>query len=129
MTQPTVDLVIAKYVATRDELEKMKKAFDAQVADLKALQEKRELWLKGQLDALGVESLRSAHGTVFTATKTSATVADWQSFLEWVVTNDQFDFLEHRVNKTAVVQRLDEGDTLPPGTNFTTLKTVQVRRS
>ena len=53
MTQPTVDLVIAKYVATRDELEKMKKAFDAQVADLKALQEKRNFGSRASLMLLG----------------------------------------------------------------------------
>jgi len=125
----TADLVIAKYVETRDLIAEKKKAFDAEVADLKALQEKREAWLKGKLDEMGVESFKSAHGTCYVAMKDSATVADWENFKEWVIINEEWDFLEHRVSKTAVKQRLDDGQVPPPGVNYTTIKQVQVRRS
>lgn len=125
----TVDLVVAKYVETRDLIAEKKKAYEAEVADLKVLQEKREAWLKGQLDASGVESMRTHHGTCFIDWKDSATVADRETFLEWVRVQEAWDFLENRVSKTAVKQRLDEGLEPPPGVNYVKLKGVKVRRA
>lgn len=124
----TADLVIAKYVETRDLIEARKKAFEAEIADLKALQEKREQWLMTQLQQTGADGIKTAHGTAFIATKDSATVADWDAFYEWVLVNDRPDFLERRVNKTAVKTFLDDGQTPPPGVNYTTFQQVQVRR-
>jgi hypothetical protein len=125
---PTIDLVIAKFVETRDRLAEMKKEFDNVCADLKALQDNRAAWLKTQMDTLGVKSLKSAHGIVFFVWKDSATVSDWEAFREWIIVNEEWEFLEHRVSKSAVKQRLDEGETPPPGINYTKLKDVQVRR-
>lgn len=128
MEKITADLVIQKFIETRDKIAEIEKECKAKVSDLKAMQDKRAEWLKGQMDVLGVESLKAAHGTCFTATQNSATVADWDAFREWVIVNEEWEFLEHRVSKTAVKQRLDEGEITPPGVNYTVLKTIQVRR-
>jgi hypothetical protein len=127
----TADRVIEAYVATRDEISKLKKAFDAQVADMKALQEKRENWLQGEMDKLGLNSFKGEHGTAFVKYKDSATVADRENFLAWV--NGDWEsnqhFLENRVSKAAVKQRLEDGKTLPPGVNYVKIKGVNIRRS
>lgn len=126
----TAAMVIEAFVKTRDEIAKKKKAFEAEVADLKVMQEKRTGWLKTQMDTLGVESLKSKEfGTAFIDYKTSASVADWPAFIEWVKTEDQYDYLNHAVNKTAVNQRLDDGETLPPGVNYNKIVDVKVRRA
>jgi hypothetical protein len=124
----TVDLVIEKYVETRDLLAEKKRAYDAECADLKALQDKREAWLKGKMDELGVDSFKSAHGTCFIAWKDSATVSDREAFLEYVITHEAWHFLENRVSKTAVKQLLDDGEVPPPGVNYVKIKDVSVRR-
>ena len=127
----TVEMVIEKYVATRDAIEAEKKLFDAKVADLKALQENREKWLMGALDKMGATSIKSPHGTVFVDYKDSATVSDAGAFLEWVHADweDRKTFLENRVSKTAVKQRLEDGDTPPPGVSYSKIKDVKVRRA
>lgn len=127
--QITADLVIEKYIETRDLIESKKKALEAELAELKEVQEKRETWLRGKMDELGVTSLKSARGTCFVDWKDSATVSDWEQFLSWVKENEEYDFLEHRVSKTAVKQRLDDSQPPPPGVSYTKIKDVKIRRS
>lgn len=126
----TADMVIQAFVKTRDLIAEKKKAFKLEEADLKVVQQKRANWLKGQMDALGVESMKSVkHGTAFIDWKDSASVADWPAFIKWVKDEEQYDFLNHAVNKTAVKQQLDEGKPLPPGVNYSKIKDVKVRRA
>ncbi len=127
----TVEQVIEKYIETRDAIEAEKKLFDSKVADLKALQENREKWLMGALDKMGATSMKAPHGTVFIDYKDSVAVADAGIFMDWVRSDwdGRKTFLENRVSKTAVKQRLDDGDMLPPGVNYTKVKDVKVRRA
>ena len=123
---------IAMYIATRDQIAEAKAKFELETDDLKALQERRESWMLGRLDANGATSMgKPGVGTCFVDWKDSATVADGDAFLNWVHGNWAVNkqFLENRVSKTAVKQRLDEGETPPPGVNYTKIKGVKVRRS
>lgn len=124
----TIDAVVDAYVRTRDQIEERKRAFDAEIEELKQLQERRESFLKGELDRLGVESFKTAHGTAFIDWKDSATVKDREAFFAWVKENDAFEFFESRVSKTAVKQRLEEGSPPPPGVDYVKIKDVKVRR-
>ena len=130
MTQTiTVDMVIEKYVATRDLIAARTKALAAELADLKALQEKREAWLMSEMTRVGATSLKTPHGTSYIETGDSVSVADWPTFFGWVQANAEFEFLTHSVSKTAVKQRLEDGQAPPPGVNYTTFKGIKVRRS
>ena len=128
---PTVDEVVAKYVATRDLIAEKQKALDKELEDLKAFQKKREAWLLGKLDASGVESMRTSHGTCFVDWKDSVSVADPDAFLGWV--HEDWDgrrtFLTNAANKTAVKQRLSENEPPPPGVSYTKIKDVKIRRA
>lgn len=130
MTQISADLVIAKYVETRDLIEEKKKAFDAEVAELKALQERREKWLTAELDRLGLKSFKGDHGTCFFETKDSATVKDKEVFFEWIEGDfaERKHYLESRVSKTAVKQALEEGNAPPPGVDYVAVRDIKVRR-
>jgi len=127
----TVDMVIEKYVATRDLIAEKKKALDAELADLKTLQEKREAWLMSEMNRVGATSLKTPHGTSYIDTQESVSVADGQTFQDWVYEdwNERRTFLTNAVSKTAVKQRLEDGQAPPPGVNFTTFKGIKVRRS
>lgn len=127
----SVDVVIQKYIDTRDEIAEINKEAEARIAVLKEFQVKREAWLKGQLEALGVESLRAAAGTVFKDKKRFASVADNETFLSWV--HEDWDtrrfFLTKGVSKSMVEDRLAKGEVPPPGVNYTTVEDVKIRRS
>ena len=128
---PTVDEVVAKYVETRDLIAEKTKALEAELAPLKDFQKKREAWLLGKLDASGVESMRTAHGTCFVDWKDSVSVADAETFMNWVheAWEDRRTFLTNAANKTAVKQRLSENEPPPPGVNYVKIKDVKVRRA
>lgn len=126
----TVDAVVAKFIETRDLIEAKQKALDAELADLKALQQKRSDWIKTKLEELGCDNFKTAHGTAFIMYKDSATVADGEVFKNWV--HEDWEgrkfYLNNAVNKTAVKQALDEGQIVPPGVNYSRFKDVGIRR-
>jgi hypothetical protein len=128
---PTVDEVVAKYVATRDLIAEKQKALDKELATLKDFQKKREAWLLGKMDASGVESMRTHHGTCFVDWKDSVSVADADAFMGWVHEDweNRKTFLTNAANKTAVKQRLSENELPPPGVNYTKIKDVKIRRA
>ena len=128
---PTVDEVVAKYVATRDLIAEKQKALDKELEDLKAFQEKRKAWLLGRLDASGAESMRTSHGTCFVDWKDSVSVADADAFMGWVHADweNRKTFLTNAANKTAVKQRLSENELPPPGVSYTKIKDVKIRRA
>lgn len=128
MSQITIDTVVDAYIKTRDQIDVLKKNYEAQVENLKALQERREKFLQGELDRMGVESFKTAHGTAFVDWKDSATVKDREAFMAWVKEEDAFEFLENRVSKTAVKQRMEDGNPPPPGVDYVRIKDVKVRR-
>lgn len=131
VSKVTADLVIEKFVETRDTISELKKKFDSDVAEMKDTQERRLLWLRGEMDRLGLKSFKGDSGTAFLSFKDSATVADREVFLSWVSEDweSRSGYLENRVSKTAVKQRLEDGELLPPGVNYTKIQDVKIRRS
>lgn len=127
----TPEMVISKYIETRDEISQHKKEYEQKVAALKDLQSKREKFLQGMMQKLDVEKLGGESGTVFFDWKDSAVVADREHFLEWVVGDwtQRKHFLESRVSKSAVKQGHEDGKSSPPGVNYTRVKGIKIRRS
>lgn len=125
------DWMTQSYVTARDEIAARKKQFESEDDAAKDLQERRGRWLLSALDAAGAKSIKTEHGTFFVDWKDSATVASAAEFMEWVHEDweERRQFLENRVSKTAVKARLDDGQTLPPGVNYTKVKDVKIRRN
>jgi len=127
----TADAVISAYIKTRDAIEAEKKTYDAKVEKLKAVQAKREQWLTSELDKLGVTSFKKTGvGIAFFKTRTSATMADATEFVKWVKEDweGRNHFLDKRVSKTAVDEAVKDGETPPPGTNYSSTRVVQINR-
>lgn len=126
----TFDVVIDAYIKTREELSALKKAYEAKESELKLLQEKREAWMMLQLTNSGQTSAKTPAGTCYFTTKESVTVGDWDTFMSYVLTTEQYELLERRAAKSAVLDIMganrDQG--LPPGLNYTALKGVNVRK-
>ena len=123
-----IDDVVAKYIQIRDKKDALTKEHKAQVAVLDEAMKRIEMFLLQALDAQGVESYNTQSGTAFKTRRSSATVDDWERMLQYVKETDRWDFLEKRVNKTAVQEFRDEFDDLPPGVKWREDTVVQVRR-
>lgn len=122
------DTLVEKYIALRDKRDGIKAEAAKQVAEIDALLDKVEARILEHLSAMGVESIRTKAGTAFKATRNSATVADWDSLLSFVLQTENFQFLEHRVSKKAVEEFKAANEDLPPGVNWREEVTVQIRR-
>ena len=124
-----LDLIVERYVLLRDKKAQIKAEYEASVADITVALNRLEGAILSTLNDQGAESFRTAHGTAYKSTSTSATVADWDSVLAFVRQNDRWDMLEKRVSKVAVEQFRAANDDLPPGINWREAVSVGVRRS
>jgi hypothetical protein len=94
-TQPTVtiDQVVEAYVKTRDEMAELRKEFETEEWKMEELQDRRAGWLLQQMDAIGVQNMKSGHGTVYKMRKESVTMGDWDSFFTYVNATQQYNLL------------------------------------
>jgi hypothetical protein len=81
------------------------------------------------MDETGLTNLPGQGGTAYRATRSSVTVADWDSFITWVREAEAWHVLEHRANKTAIDEILNDNNDLPPGLNVTRTSVVNVRKT
>ena len=125
----TYDEMVGAYVKLRD----MKKAIqDQQKKELEPINDKLgtlEASMLLYLNADGVESARTNHGTVYKLKRTRSKVEDWDVALSYILTNKLEHMLEKRVNKAAVEEFLEANGALPPGISLETELTVGIRRS
>ena len=112
--------VIRTYMKLRDQKAAIEGEVKERVSDIKAKMEKLEAFLKAQMDAQGLTSFKSDHGTAFLTTTDYASVADWDSVLDFIRTNEAYDMLEKRVSKMAVRGYIEQTKAVPPGINYGT---------
>lgn len=123
-----VDDLVEKYIQLRDKKSEMKKAFELETQKLDEVLVKIEAALMQSFQESGLDSVKTKAGTAFITTRTSATVADWDVFFNFVKTGENWDFLERRVSKDAVAQYQAANEDLPPGINWNATRTINVRR-
>jgi hypothetical protein len=117
------------YIAMRDKKAEIDKARKAEVAVIQEKMDKLEGQLMVALDKLGGEGMRTAAGTAYISSRTSATIADKDAFMRHVKANQAFELLDVRANKTAVDAYATEFGDVPPGVNYRIERTVSIRRN
>ena len=121
---------VSLYIQLRDQKAQMKAAFDEQVAPLQAKMDKLEAKLLEVFNQTGMDSVKTEFGTAYSTVRTTASVADRDTFMDYVKANEEWALLEVRVSKTAVEQFRSANDNeLPPGVNIREERVVNVRRS
>lgn len=124
-----LDSIIERYVKLRDKKAQMKAAFDASTSDINTAMTRCEQVILEEINAQGVESVRTEFGTAFKSVTTSVTAADGELFMQFCIANDRMDMLEKRPNKTAVEEYKAANDDLPPGINYRQAVSLNVRRA
>jgi len=121
---------VTLYIQLRDKKAQMKSDFDASVAPINEKMDKLEAKLLDVFNKTGMDSVKTEHGTAYTAVRTTASVADREAFMEFVKANEEWSLLEVRAAKTAIEQFRDNNDNeLPPGINIRSERVVNIRRS
>lgn len=126
---PQVAALVERYIALRDRKTELKAAYDASVADIDTAMERVENYLLHVMQELGVESVRTPFGTPYISRRTSASVADWESFLDFVKRNDEWSMLKRDVTKTVIASWRAAHNDLPPGLNWREERVVNIKRS
>lgn len=128
--QGMIGKLVEGYIKLRDKKAEMKARHDAEMAPVNAMMDKIEIHLLAQMQQQGVESYKTGLGTAYTSTRTSYSIADWDSVKAFCQQQeDPFRFVERRVNKTAVDEYVSVNNDLPPGLNLRSEVCVNVRRS
>ena len=124
-----IDELVSQYIRLRDKIKEVEDAHKEKLKDAKEHLESLNNTLLTRLNQLGGESVKTAHGTVYRTTRRSATIADGDTFRQFVITHDAFDLVDWRANAIAVDDFIKEQQAPPPGINFSTTYTVGVRRA
>jgi len=128
MSKVTVDAAVAAYIRLRSEKEDIEREMKEQVELVKAKMAKLEAWFQQYLDESGQTSAKTREGTVFVTTTDYARVADWDKVLEFIKTREAYDLLQKRISKDAVRSYIDDSGCVPPGVNYGSKLSVNVRR-
>jgi hypothetical protein len=121
--------LVTKYIAARDMKAKLDAAHKTKLEPLIAAMDKTEAAILDFFNAHGMDSAKCDAGTAYRAVKSSATVNDMDAFLDFVRTNDAWNFLEKRVAKTQVDEYVAENNDLPPGITYNRIASLNVRRA
>ena len=74
-----------------------------------------KLSLLDNLNKLGLENVKTAHGTIHKVRRRSVPIEDAAAFLEFVRKSEAWEFLDLKCNLTAASDYVDEHGDAPPG--------------
>jgi len=131
MTTPTVDIAkrVAQYVALRDEIKRLDDKHKEDMKKHREMLDKLNGVLLEHLNSVNGNSVRTDAGTVYRSEKKSASLADPDAFMRYVIENGEWDLMDRKANVTAVADYIEEHGAPPAGVNFSTTFQVGVRRS
>jgi hypothetical protein len=96
-----INEAVEMYIKMRDKKAQMKAEFDASVAPLTEKMDKLEIKLLQAFDQLGMDSVKTEFGTAYTTVRTSASVADKDTFMNFVKEQGEWSLLEIRAAREA----------------------------
>ena len=119
---------VGQYIAVRDALKRIDEKYDAERKPLLEIQEILSGMMQAFLDANKVDNAKTQHGTFYRSTRYTASLADPDVFMKFVIANNKFDLIDRRANATAVKTFVETNNQLPPGCNLNAVQTIGVRR-
>lgn len=122
-------LRVEQYIKLRDMRKAHKAAFTAADQKFALTEEKLSSRMMQLLDAAGIEMARTARGTCFKQTRTTASLRDPDAFMKFVIENKMFDLLDRKANSTAVQDYAKEHEgELPPGATLSSMTHIGVHK-
>jgi hypothetical protein len=122
---------VAQYIALRDKINAIKEEHKKVLEPYNDALDKLNEVLLNHLNEIKSDSASvNGIGTVYRTAKASASLADAQAFMDFVIEQQQWDLLDRKANVTAVQDYMKEhAGELPPGVNFNRRFVAGVRRN
>ena len=125
-----LEKLVRIYTKIRDAKSKLDSEYKQKSDDLKSQMDVIKSSLLDYCKENNVESVRTPAGLFFRTTKTRYWTGDWEAMHRFIIERELPDFLEKRLNQTAVRSFLEENpDTVPPGLNSDTEYSITVRKA
>lgn len=125
-----LDKMTKAYIRIRDAKAKLKAEFDAED---KQLTEQMDIIKRALLEHCkehGVDSVRTSSGLFYRSTKSRYWTGDWSAMHAFIMERGLPDFLEKRLNQSAVKAYLEEHpEDPPPALNIDSEFTITVRKA
>lgn len=124
-----VEEAINRYIELRDAKSALKAEWSKANALIETEMNQIEAQFLQKFNEEGSETVGSASGTAYKSTRSTAKVLDRDSWLKHIIESEDYQFIESRVNKTAVDEYINEHGMPPPGVGIVAETTVNIRRS
>lgn len=126
----SVDRLVTAYIKMRDKRSAILREYEEQDEAIKAQMDMVEGKLLELCKSIGVDNLKTKHGTVIRSVKTRYWTSDWNSMHKFIMDHNMPELLEKRLSQSTMKQLLDENpDMMPPGVNVDSRYAVTIRRS
>jgi hypothetical protein len=125
---PEVSKDVAMYIRLREFKARRAAVAAAEASEITARMEVIETRLMTFLNKTGQRGGNTESGTFFKKVASTSKVADRDAFMQFVKEEDMFNFLESRVNNTAVNEYIEANKKLPPGVSVTRIEKLSINR-
>jgi len=127
---PDLNNLTKVYLRIRDARDDLTAKYKKEHAELEEQMGLIETEMLDTCKSMGVESMRTPHGTIIRSVKSRYWTNDWDSMYDFIEEHGAFGLLEKRLHQTNMKEFLSENPTvLPLGLNVENAYTVVVRRS
>ena len=127
---PDLNNLTKIYLRIRDARDDLTAKYKKEHAELEEQMGLIETEMLDTCKSMGVESMRTPHGTIIRSVKSRYWTNDWDSMYTFIEETSAFGLLEKRIHQTHMKEFLGENpDLYPKGMNVENTYTVVVRRA
>ena len=127
---PDLNNLTKIYLRIRDARDMLTAQYKKEFAELEEQMALIESEMLDTCKSMGVESMRTPHGTIIRSVKSRYWTNDWDSMYTFIEETSAFGLLEKRIHQTHMKEFLGENpDLYPKGMNVENTYTVVVRRA
>jgi hypothetical protein len=124
-----IDKRIGQYIDIRDALKRLDEKQALERQPLLLIQERLAGIIRTFMESNNItKNLKSASGTAILSTRYTASLADPDAFMRFVISTGKFELMDRRANTAAVRDFVQANNELPAGCNLTGVQTLGVRR-
>lgn len=130
MEEDTLNKLTETYIKIRSKRTDLSSEFKKKDEELKDQQDKIKAALLEYLKDNNINSVGTDAGVFYRSQKRRYWTSDWESMHKFILEHETPEFLEKRLNQSAIKEFLEENpELLPPGLNAQSEYTLSIRRN
>jgi hypothetical protein len=125
-----MDMVVAEYLRLRDLKAEITERHKGELREITEQMDTSENFLLAELQRLGLDSFKVAHGTVYTTSRLFASIGDKDAFMTHIKNTGEIELLQSRVSSDVLKTWMaNHGGNCPPGVKAAYERVIGIRRT